>query len=187
MVNENASIQVHWTKSTPAISVYVIVIATVINQGLGNLGPFRYDPYTGKQAERRAKTVDDKLAKLDDKLAKLEAQQQLDRDMLRKYCDATMEATSAELRKYSDINAERTSSGIYLHLAQNYLTKDEIPPDRVESALDRLEKWRSSHEQRFINHDERIQGLSDRMTRCCYKFEAPNANRSDFNALESKN
>ena len=160
VTRKNDSNGSHWSKSTTAIAAYVVAISTGINQGVNQFTDMRHDPYTGKMHEDYAKHIEQ-----EHNLMRTRMQQ--DRETFRDLVNAMSE----EMRKYSDKNAEDTRLKLLLHLAENYLDKNEIPPDRVTEGLARANAFQRTMLDRMQNQDERMQQLSDRMTRCCYSFE----------------
>ena len=150
-----------WYQTDVVKAIAVIFLSVFGATGVQMQFPARSNPWTGSMQEDYAKSVNEKIEKL-------EKQQQIDRDNAK----TLVEGFIMEMEKYSDEAAEDTRLEILLHLAENYLTKDEIPPDRVDSALARSAQFQDTANLRFQSQDERIQTLSDRITRCCYQLES---------------
>ncbi len=149
VARKNGETNGHWSKSTTAIAAYVVAIATGVNQGITRVTVDDQDRFTATQQKEYVRHMEAEVKRLE-----------LERELLRE-----------ELKAYSDKNAEQVALKMHLHLAENYLDKNEIPPNQVTDGLARSEEFQRTMALRMQSQDERTQQLSDRITRCCYSFE----------------
>ena len=154
-------------KSEPAKYTYLLLAALVGGQGVNTFTVSDQDRYTGDMHREYAAHIKEQHQKMENRFVKLELQQQANLELARDM----IHAMKTEIERYSDKNAEDTKLELLLHLAENYLDKNEIPPDRVTQAIARAEQHHITVNGRLHSHDDQLRQLSERITKCCYGFE----------------